>query len=88
MVVDDEADQHAIMAADMSKTEGTIGVATTTTDPPQVGGVKVESEVSKTKPLTVGTMVGRDTRKVNGWKKKADLHKGKRAMSVERDRTT
>ena len=50
MVVVDEAEQHAMEAADRSRTRGIIEMSTTVPDPPRVGGVKAMPETGKESP--------------------------------------
>ena len=58
----DVVNRHAMVAVNKSITIGTKEVPTSV-NPPRVGGVKVVPEASKIKPLTVGIMVERATRR-------------------------
>ena len=50
MGVEDEVGRLATVAADKSKKEGIEEVPTTILDPPQAGGVTVETEIDKQRP--------------------------------------
>ena len=64
VVVVDAVDRHTMVAVDMSKTIGTEEVLTSV-DPPRAGGVKVMLEAGKTKPLIVGIVVKRATKRAS-----------------------
>ena len=66
MVVADELDWHAMVAAIKSRKEGTEVVSTTTPDPPQVGGVKEVLETDKKRSQqNVGTVAGGATERAS-----------------------
>ena len=69
MVVVDEADRHAMEAAEKSRIGGIIKMLTTVPDPPQAGAVKAVTEAGKRRPQeNVGTVARRGTKRANAGK--------------------
>ena len=64
-----EVGQHALEAADWSKTRGIIEMPTTVPDPPRVGGVKAAPEVRKERSQRTFGSVAERAIKRSCWKK-------------------
>ena len=70
--------RHATVAADKSRKEGTQEVPTTVLDPPQVGGVKAASEISKQRQTqNVGIVARRAPRRASADSKKSRVGSGR-----------
>ena len=66
MVVMYETGWHVMEVADKRKTEGIIEMPTTITDPPEIGRVKVASEIDKQRSKwNVGTVARRATKRAS-----------------------
>ena len=87
MVVGDDMDRHAIVAADKSRTRGIIDMPTTVLNPPQAkgghGSPRNRQEKAETKCWYCGVKGHRES---EWWKKRSDSDKPRSSIAEQGNR--